>query len=210
MLTVLTALAIAAAASPAPPGWPLTNPDWVRRPTGNDMARVYPDRATAKSLNGAATISCRVLASGELTGCQVLVETPSGEKFGEAAMRLAPLFRMRPQTTDGRPVEGGTIRIPIKFNLPGVWDPKVFDKIEFARACYGQVASRAETDFASMEAWRATAYWSHQVAVAVASSVGPPSRFETALLESHAEAAAGTLKPPKGADLASCLAKVPK
>ena len=38
--------------------------------------------------------------------------------FGDAAMKLSKLFKMRPQTKDGQPVDGGTVRIPIAFRLP--------------------------------------------------------------------------------------------
>ena len=38
--------------------------------------------------------------------------------FGEATLRMSKLFRMRPKTQDGAPVEGGSVRIPIRFNLP--------------------------------------------------------------------------------------------
>jgi protein TonB len=33
-------------------------------------------------------------------------------------MRMTRLFKMRPQTKDGAPVEGGTVRIPLSFRLP--------------------------------------------------------------------------------------------
>ena len=38
--------------------------------------------------------------------------------FGDAAMKMSKLFKMRPQTKDGQPVDGGTVRIPIRFTLP--------------------------------------------------------------------------------------------
>jgi protein TonB len=33
-------------------------------------------------------------------------------------MRMTRLFKMRPQTKDGQPVDGGTVRIPLRFVLP--------------------------------------------------------------------------------------------
>jgi protein TonB len=41
-----------------------------------------------------------------------------GAGFGDAALGLSSLFHMRPMTKDGRPVSGGTVRIPIMFRLP--------------------------------------------------------------------------------------------
>jgi protein TonB len=31
---------------------------------------------------------------------------------------MSKLFKMRPQTKDGAPVGGGTVRIPLSFRLP--------------------------------------------------------------------------------------------
>jgi protein TonB len=51
--------------------------------------------------------------------CFVTEETPSNYGFGQAALRLAPLFRMRPMTGDGViSTVGASVVIPIGFRLP--------------------------------------------------------------------------------------------
>ena len=36
-------------------------------------------------------------------------------EFGDAALKLSKLFKMRPQSKDGAPTNGGVVRIPIRF-----------------------------------------------------------------------------------------------
>lgn len=82
------------------------------------MARYYPERAQRMEKGGSATIQCTVTAKGTVTACSVVSEEPADFGFGEAALKLSRLFKMKPKTEDGAPVEGGTVRIPLRFVVP--------------------------------------------------------------------------------------------
>jgi protein TonB len=112
-------LALLLQAEPAaPPSTTIVGPEWAKKATGEDVERVFPTRAKRREINGAATIQCGVVANGTLTNCTVLEEQPLGEGFGEAALKLAPRFRLKPMLKDGRSVEGGIVRIPLRFLGP--------------------------------------------------------------------------------------------
>ncbi|HSZ52768.1 MAG TPA: TonB family protein [Caulobacteraceae bacterium] len=122
----VTCLGSSAAAGPAegqskvtdiPVEGVVTNPDWVSKPTGDQLANVYPVVAQALNVSGRAAIECKVTAQGDATDCKVLAEAPMGMGFGAAAVSLAPYFKMRPQTVDGAPVGGAMVNIPIHFQL---------------------------------------------------------------------------------------------
>ena len=115
--TVLAAIfAIPASAQPRPSV--ITRPDWLRKPTGEDMAHNYPQAAVMMNLEGRTILHCSVAVSGRLEDCEVREETPKGIGFGKATLALSRGFLMRPQTRDGVPVSGGQVNIPIAFRLP--------------------------------------------------------------------------------------------
>jgi len=102
------------ARSAAPPV--ITSPDWVRQPNGDDLAQYYPDRAQRLEKTGGASIQCTVTTSGSLSGCRVLSETPAGFGFGEATLKVARLFRMKPAMQGGQAVQG-IVTIPLVWQL---------------------------------------------------------------------------------------------
>lgn len=118
----LALLAMVAPAAQAGPRKVIDKPDWVAKPTGEDLARYFPDRAQKESVSGKATITCGVTAQGLLENCKVLKEAPKGYGFGEAAVGMASAFRMSPKRIDGQAVEGGRVTIPLVFNVPKTED----------------------------------------------------------------------------------------
>ncbi|HEX3365655.1 TonB family protein [Phenylobacterium sp.] len=79
----------------------------------------YPEKALSAGVtSGEAVLDC--LVDGEwLTDCKVASEEPSGYDFGAAALRMAPLFKMKPQPDPTKqPAAGARIQVPINFNLP--------------------------------------------------------------------------------------------
>ena len=104
----------------------VTNPQWIEKPEASDLEPLYPDRARREKKGGRATIECTVGADGRVSACSVVSESPAGYGFGEATVRAAPTFRMKPRTVDGKPVGDGVVQISVVWQLEGgVMPPRV-------------------------------------------------------------------------------------
>ncbi len=108
----MSALFVVAAVAQAPQ--PLIRPHWVRRPSADDVTSVYPIGAQRLGLSGKAEMACQVDADGKLGDCKVVSEEPAGFGFGDATLRLARYFQVRPKSVPGGP-EGAQVTIPVRF-----------------------------------------------------------------------------------------------
>jgi protein TonB len=106
---------LAAIAASPPPKPEVRSATWLRKPTGQEMAKVYEENALRGDLSGSATLSCIVAASGSVRACRVQAETPSGAGFGFMALKLSRSFKILPDIVDGQAVDGARVNIPIKF-----------------------------------------------------------------------------------------------
>ena len=112
--------AVTAGAQPPPPAAApgvVVNPDWLRKPSGEDVAESYPKIAESLDIEGYSMLRCTVNPIGVLEACYSEYERPRELGFGTAAVSLAPRFRMRPQTLNGE-ARASQIGIPIRFQLP--------------------------------------------------------------------------------------------
>jgi TonB family protein len=92
-------------------------PDWVAKPTGDQMAKFYPKAAADAGKEGMVVLDCRVRRDGGMRACKVKSEDPAQYGFGAAALKISPLFRMKAKDEAGRQTAGAGVSIPIKFAL---------------------------------------------------------------------------------------------
>lgn len=100
------------------PNWP-KGPDWLHKPTGQDMAKYYPEKAQRDAQPGRAIIDCDVTAKGFLDNCRVVDEFPASYAFGAAALKLGGIFRIDPKTVDVNDPARSRVIVPIIFNAIG-------------------------------------------------------------------------------------------
>jgi hypothetical protein len=97
-----------------PPNSP--RPNWAGLPEADALADAFPAKARAAGLKTSRVVlGCMAGTTGGLEACEVQTEDQPGYGFGEAALRLVPAFRMKTWSDDGRPMVGGRVRIPLRF-----------------------------------------------------------------------------------------------
>ena len=203
MLAFAMAILLQAAEAPAKP---IVAPAWIKTPSGDDFARYYPESAMKKDLSGRTVMDCQVLPTGMLNNCKVTEEFPVDEGFGEATLRMAPLFRMLVPTTDNVPREGVTVRIPIRFVLPGGRQ----DELTTMLHCYGASAAALERNSTDPDLPSAVWIFAAQVAKREIEAKATPAAFESALTVARTSAAADWGKRGTADILSGCQAAIRK
>jgi TonB family C-terminal domain len=92
------------------------NPEWIVRPSPQDVAEFYPQAARNRRVDGRVVVQC-VINLDTTLDCVVAEETPGDWGFGAAALEISRKWRVRPATRDGLPVEGGRLRVPLRFSV---------------------------------------------------------------------------------------------
>ncbi len=92
--------------------------EWVARPSAEEAARYYPDRAQRMEISGRVVLDCRLTMEGKLEDCQVISEFPADYQFAERAIKLTQFMQLVPPSKkDLR--KGMTRRIlPTVFSVP--------------------------------------------------------------------------------------------
>ena len=116
LIALLAAAVVAGSANETPSrhGW---GPEWSKVPSDAEMATALPDKAIDAGTNGGAVLGCAVAASGRVEQCRVVFEAPGKLDYGAAALKLAPLFRLKPGVAA---TEGARVTIPIGLELRGL------------------------------------------------------------------------------------------
>ena len=79
-------------------------------------AQNFPRAAAAAGVNeGDVSLECTATHAGALTDCSVAEENPPNFGFGAAAKTIAGSLGVNPWTAQGTPIDGATIRVPIRF-----------------------------------------------------------------------------------------------
>jgi TonB family protein len=118
MFALFLAAAVASATPEAPP---IPEARFKRIPSVYDRALAYPDHAAARQIAGQATLKCRINSVGGPTDCTIYSETPQGEGFGKALMKLRSKMSFYPPA----PGEGPWVLVTVGFDP----DPKKALKI---------------------------------------------------------------------------------
>lgn len=117
VLAVLLAAGAANVQAPAAEQKP-TRPEWIRKPSADEIVQTLKRVIRNGEPVGWALMKCHVTAKGILDPCRVIIENPDPGEIGKVALKLAPIFRLKPAVKDGQPVDGGDILVPIVIGSP--------------------------------------------------------------------------------------------
>lgn len=93
---------------------------YAKKPSAEDFARSYPERAQRKNIEGRATLHCRVADNGALDNCSATDDAPADQNFADAALALSRLFQIDIKRKPGNFAIGKQVTIPLRWVLPGL------------------------------------------------------------------------------------------
>lgn len=96
---------------------------WIKRPGRYHIAKYVPRAAALAKVDGRVVLHCRFSATGRTRDCVVFEETPGGYGFGQAALKLTPIYKAAMTSKSGLPLAGRLVAIPITYDLEKLAKP---------------------------------------------------------------------------------------
>ncbi|MFN4091388.1 MAG: hypothetical protein ACK4FG_00665 [Brevundimonas sp.] len=97
----------------APTGLRIADPFWMEAPSPDQIQAARPPEAGDRY--GSARLDCGLAPDGRPRDCQVGMDRPLNRGFGEAAMQLAPLFRLEMRMPEGKTYADVRVTIDVSF-----------------------------------------------------------------------------------------------
>lgn len=105
----------------------LRDPPWAATPVARDLAAAFP--ASAEDLvEGQVVLRCGIVASGELTKCKPITESPKDRGFAKAALELAASFKIKRSVGDKLDPTKYVVDVPFHFRNPAEPDDRILDR----------------------------------------------------------------------------------
>ncbi|HET9160024.1 MAG TPA: hypothetical protein VFN88_05385, partial [Caulobacteraceae bacterium] len=93
----------------------VTSPQWIAKPSIDDIRAALPPLARARGIGGLVRMTCKITVDAHLRECRPEWSQVVGYALPVAALKLAPLFQLIPFTPAGEPVGEGIVTVPITF-----------------------------------------------------------------------------------------------
>jgi TonB family protein len=93
---------------------------WAALPSAEETSAAFGKLKLPETKDGAPArvkLACVVVQGGGVADCRVDQESPAGVGLGAAALSLAPHFKLTTWTVEGLPTVGGTVSIPLRYEL---------------------------------------------------------------------------------------------
>lgn len=92
-------------------------PDWISRPTEAQMQAFLARHVPPSGGTGKVVLKCKVLPTTDVSDCSVLAESNPAIKLGAAALEASPLFKIKPRSINGKPLDDAWVLIPLSFHV---------------------------------------------------------------------------------------------
>ncbi len=125
------------------------DPIWIATPGPYAFSRALPKPTTLLHVSFRTILRCAIGTDGRMADCAVLSETPPGLGFAQAALKVAPLYRVGPTSKSGEPTAGAVTDITFGWILvTSIEEPKTF----VTRPTWAAAPSRADLELARTRA----------------------------------------------------------